>query len=325
LEEQMALVLDTPLVQPWEPQRFELVKTLQHAPRNYGVVELMRDIECGGSFVAVKRIPVTWTCSGPEEFKQQHPNAVEKPWLDAAVASYLHSVNYAYLCEPRGVFQDLENTYIVSTYAAGGDLFSWIQNGPKPGHAREKMVRPVMAQVFEAVSRLHNIGIVHGDISLENIVLMNDELPQVKLIDFGAASLSSMSSGTCDKPPYVAPEMHASSNHDGFLSDIFALGVVLFSVAACCYPWNSTRPGNCKMFSYAYEHGLRPYLLARKTKGGNGEPLARTLSESLVLLLEGLVAMTPTDRVTLGKHTSCGETAETAASVLDSVWWTDSV
>jgi len=318
----MVLLSEASPVQPWAPQRFELVKQLQPSPRNHGVVDLMRDIDRGGCFVAVKRIPVAWTRSGPEEFTQHHPDAVEKPWLDAAVAGFLHSINYAYVCEPVGVFKDMENTYIVSAYAGNGDLFSWIQEGPKPGQARETMVRPVVAQIFDAVRCLHSLGIVHGDISLENIVLTNDELPQVKLIDFGAASLSRMCSGTCDKPPYVAPEIHASSDYDGFLSDTFALGVVLFSIAACCYPWNSTRPGNCKMFSYAYEHGLRPYLLVRKTKGCNGEPLAKALSESLVLLLEGLVAMRPADRVALGKQSACRETAETSASVLDSVWWT---
>jgi serine/threonine protein kinase len=288
------------------------------------VVDLMRDIERGGCFVVVKRMPTSWTCSGPAEFKQRHPNAIEKPWVHAAVAEFLHSKNYAHVCEPLGVFGDIESTYMVSTYAANGDLFSWMQHGPKPGHARETMVRPVLKQACEAVISLHSLGIVHGDISLENIVLTNDDMPKVKLIDFGAASLSCACSGTSDNPPYVAPEMHASSTYDGFLSDTFALGVVLFSVVACCYPWNFTHPGKCKMFSYMYEHGLHPYLLIRKTKGCNGKPLAKVLSESFVLLLEGLLATNPADRVALGKHTSCKETAETTASVLDNVWWWDS-
>jgi len=315
---------DASPVQPWAPQSFELVKTLQPATRNHGFVDLMRDIERGGCFVAVKRMPVTWTCSGPKEFEQHHPDAVEKPWLDAAVASYLHRMNFAYVCEPMGVFQDLENTYFVSAFAANGDLFSWIQSGPSPGKDREVMVRPIVQQLFEAVRCLHSLGIVHGDISLENIVLTNDELPQVKLIDFGAASLSRVCSGKCDKPPYVAPEMYASEHYDGFLSDTFALGVVLFSVAACCYPWNSTHPGSCRMFSYAHAHGLRPYLMVRKSKSCNGQPFAKILSESLVLLLEGLLAMVPEHRVALGRHTSLKNIGISTVSVLDSNWWMDS-
>jgi len=287
-------------------------------------VDLMRDIERGGCFVAVKRMPIAWTRLSPAEFKQQHPNAVEQPWLDAGIAGYLHSVNYSYLCEPLGIFQDLENTYMVNSYAVNGDLYSWVQGGPKPGRTRETKIRPVMQQVFEALRCLHELGIVHGDVSLENIVLANDEtggggMLRVKIIDFGAASLSRMCSGTCGKPSYIAPEIHVCSEYDGVLSDTFSLGVTLFSVAACCYPWLSTRPGKCNMFTYFSRHALRLYLLARKGSH-NGRPLAESLSEPLVLLLQGLLVMNPAERLALCKRTSF---ERTSASVWDSEWWMD--
>jgi len=303
MEEQVKLFLDASPVQPWAPERFEMVKKLQEAPRNEGAVHLMRDIARGGCFVAVKRMPFHWTGSGPTEFKLLHPKSMENPWVDAGVTAFLHNIGCAYVCDPVGVFRDSNYTYMVGTYATKGDLFSWIEGGTKSGTAQEAMVRPIAEQIFEAVMCLHNCGISHRDISLENILLTHEEGQesgtfQVKLIDFGAASLTRMCSGAVGKPPYMAPEMFESDEYDGFLSDTFSVGVVLFSLAVGGYPWLSTRPGKCKMFTYVSYKGFRAYL-----RGSKATPLSESLSEPLVALLEGLVAINPADRSTLGKVT----------------------
>jgi len=328
--ERFKLFQDASPVQPWAPERFETIKKLQEAPRNKGAVHLMRDIERGGCFVAVKRMPRHWTCSGPAEFSQRHSSALENPWSDAGLTGFLHSIGYAYVCDPIGVFTDSSHTYMVSAYATKGDMFSWIEDGEKPGAEREKMVRPVAEQVFEALRCLHAHGISHRDISLENILLTHEEgrddgAPQVKLIDFGAASLTRRCSGMCGKPSYAAPEIFENAEYDGYLADTFSLGVVLFSLAARGYPWLSTRPGNCKMFTYASKNGLRAYLRARKIGGQKGTPLVECLSEPLVALLEGLLAMNPDDRFALGAVTSSlsvwGTVTGTTTSVWDSEWW----
>jgi len=334
VEDRVKLLEDASHVQPWLPERFEMVKRLQEAPRNKGAVDLMRDIASGGCFVAVKRMPLHWTCSGPTDFKQQHCNAMENPWLDAGLTAFLHSIGFAYVCDPVGVFRDSSYTYMVGTYATKGDMFSWIENGKEPGTARENMVRPIAEQVFEAVRCLHDCGIAHRDISLENILLTHEGgqergALQVKLIDFGAASLTRMCSGMCGKPSYAAPEIFESSEYDGFLSDTFSVGVVLFSLAAGGYPWMSTRTGECKMFTYVCNKGLRAYLKARKIGGRGGRPLAESLSEPLVALLEGLVAIDPADRPALGREArsssaACSVVRGSTSSVWDSEWWKNS-
>lgn len=50
---------------------------------------------------------------------------------------------------------------------------------------------PLVAQIFSAVRWLHNLGIAHRDISLENILLAGpSEGARVKIIDFGLATLT---------------------------------------------------------------------------------------------------------------------------------------
>eukprot|EP00419_Tripos_fusus_P026267 CAMPEP_0172723880 /NCGR_PEP_ID=MMETSP1074-20121228/84716_1 /TAXON_ID=2916 /ORGANISM="Ceratium fusus, Strain PA161109" /LENGTH=421 /DNA_ID=CAMNT_0013550203 /DNA_START=43 /DNA_END=1308 /DNA_ORIENTATION=- len=312
----------------WQQDEFEMVRTLQPAPRNRGRVDLMRHVREGGGFVAVKRMANSWVRSGPREFLRHYPDSRERPWFDVGMVAHLHQKGYSYLCQPMGVYRDAENTYIVSSFAGEGDLFAWMDCELQPGHSRETMFRPVLKQVFDAVRWLHALGVAHRDISLENILLMREaegsEL-HVKLIDFGAATLSRHCSGVCGKPSYIAPESYGSATYDAFAADTFSLGVVVFALSAGGYPWHSTKPGECQMFRYVAARGLRRYLLARKLGGQKGPPLAELLSESLVDLLEGLLVLQPCDRLALDtRHTDSQAVdgcSKKTASALDSAWW----
>lgn len=305
-----------------------MVRALQPAPRNRGCVDLMRHVRQGGGFVAVKRMPNSWVKSGPREFMQHYPDSQERPWFDIGIVAYLHEKGYSYLCQPMGVYKDAENTYVLSSYASEGDLFGWMNCKLELGRSRESTLRPMLKQVFDAVRWLHSFGVAHRDISLENILLMRDaegSQLHVKLIDFGAATLSRHCSGVCGKPSYIAPESYGNTGYDAFAADTFSLGVVAFALSAGCYPWHSTKPGGCKLFRYVATRGLRRYLLARKLVDQHGLALAEVFSESLVDLLEGLLVLQPCDRLALDISQAQSQTADgcpsRAMSALDSAWW----
>jgi serine/threonine protein kinase len=93
------------------------------------------------------------------------------------------------------------------------------------GKLPEKEASFFMKQLLLALSYLHNLGITHRDIKLENILLLMDK---VKLCDFGCARRkkqfdSTELLGTID---YLSPEVAASKpyNHK---TDVWAAGVVL--------------------------------------------------------------------------------------------------
>lgn len=54
------------------------------------------------------------------------------------------------------------------------------------GMTDEYQLRCVMGQICTAVDYLHSLGIVHRDLKAENVVV-NGNLKDVKLIDFGSA------------------------------------------------------------------------------------------------------------------------------------------
>lgn len=186
-------------------------------------------------------------------------------------------------------------------------------------------------QMFSAVAWLHDLGICHRDLSLENILLQksadsgSDGL-QVKLIDFG---MSTLQRHTCNeirgKQSYQAPEMHRKDeDYDGFLTDVFALGVVIYCLASQDYPWQSTQPGGCQLFSYVSLKGFRAFLERRKLRKGSGERLIEVFTTPFVDLVAGLTALSPVERFTVGEQ--CWTQPSAPATQRTAVWdlaWLD--
>jgi len=246
-------------VRPWNSSGLEFVERLQDARQNHGTVNLMRSLN-EGSFVAAKQMPNWWMAI-------DHSNSEERPWLDIGVIRYLESQGFPYICKCHGVFRDAHFTYVISSFAEHGDMFKWCSQGPLPGPEREDALRPVVCQLLHAVQLLHNLGIAHRDLSLENILLTGgQDFPQIKIIDFSMATCSRQCCNEpCGKVSYKAPETLVVNKHyDTFLTDSFALGVALFSLGAQDYPWLSTAKGVCRMFDYIMKHGFRAYLAAKK-------------------------------------------------------------
>jgi len=281
-------------VQMWDGKSFTSVQRLQEAVRNHGFVDMMRSSEeLGSRMVAVKRMPNSWVTAGPREFQKQYPTTSERPWYDIGMVKELSNLGYAHVCELVGMFRDFEHTYVVTSLATEGDLFGWCEGEPAPGPQREAVMKPVAAQIVVAVRYLHELGVAHRDLSLENILLTDPgsgEPPQIKLIDFGMCTLRR----TCrkevrGKQSYQAPETHMDQAFDTFLTDDFAVGVTLFAMAAQDYPWTSTARNACQHCEYVRLFGLRKFLEKRKLRKGNGEHLIEVFSPAFVDLVEGLM------------------------------------
>ncbi|CAJ1439493.1 unnamed protein product [Effrenium voratum] len=288
-------------VKRWKEGRFQEVRLLQNAARNQGRVELMKELSTG-KFVAVKRMPVSWTGLNHKDFQKKHPKETEMPWLDIAMAKFLHGKGLPFACEVFGTYRDESETFFVSEFATKGDLFDWSQNGPTPGLERENFLKPVVQQLFTAMRILHSLNIAHLDLSLENTLLTEreDGSLQLKLIDFGMTVVDQHRlAGARGKPSYQAPEMHDMPSFDPLIADTFSVGVVLFGMVGQDYPWLSTRPQGCKCFDFVRTKGLRAYFQKRKARNSNGARLSEVLSEPLMDLLDGVLQVLPADRARL--------------------------
>lgn len=286
-------------VRPWKPGGFAMVRKLQDAPMNKGQVDMMFSFEGSGQAVAVKRMPNSWVTSKPSDFKEQHPKACERPWFDLAVLKALNKRRCPYVCDLLDVFRDEDTTYVVTSLATEGDLFSLCQSRelPLPGPSREHALRPLIVQIFSGVRWLHTVGVSHGDLSLENTVLSNDGSGgyNARLIDFGLGTVSRRHTGKVSgKQVYLPPEVYVQACYDPRLADAYALGVVTFAATAKDYPWATAKPGRCRSFQCYREEGFSAFL--SKRKGPGGLVYDRIFSKPLKTLFEGLLRMAPEDR-----------------------------
>lgn len=320
-------MLDALKVRRWHPVVFQQVKTLQLASQIRSRVELgrLRSGElgrlCSGKLVAVKQIPARSVDCKPAEFLRQFPRSSANPWFGVLVTAYLHEQSFPHVCEPEGVYGDHQHFYVASSFASEGDLFAWLQHGPQLGKQRETLMLPIVKQILDGARQLHDLGVAHRDLSLENIVVAGaGRSCKVKFIDFELSAFSQKAHGRCGKPSYIAPEMSTDTCYDAFLTDSFALGVVIFSLIGRMYPWRSTEPGTCKYFDFATKHGFRTLLKRRVVSRDDPRRLSEAFTEPLVDLLDGLLSFSPESRFMLGERCWSGAETSSHKSVWDLPW-----
>eukprot|EP00929_Paragymnodinium_shiwhaense_P120280 TRINITY_DN92214_c0_g1_i1.p1 TRINITY_DN92214_c0_g1~~TRINITY_DN92214_c0_g1_i1.p1 ORF type:complete len:575 (+),score=89.89 TRINITY_DN92214_c0_g1_i1:295-2019(+) len=322
-ENQLHTAFDPAEIKPWLPGRFELVGKVEDATRNRGTVFVMRDLHTSeGRLVAVKKMPNSWIHGSHKEFCEAYPHETEFPWQDIGCNRFLNSVDFPQACELLGVYRDSEHTGVVTSFCTEGDLFAWCCNlDISPGRDRELLFHPFARQIAYSVQQLHELSIVHRDLSLENMLMTKNESDgslEVKLIDYGMASTSRYFKNCVrGKASYQAPEVHTTQEYDAFQADAFAVGVIIYSVLFKDYPWLSTRPGGCKCFEYVRKHGFRKYFQKRNLRQTH-RPIIEFMSEPLLQLFSGLLALDPEERLTLGESTWGADSGR--RSIWDEPW-----
>ncbi|OPC84662.1 hypothetical protein B4N89_30420 [Embleya scabrispora] len=98
-------------------------------------------------------------------------------------------------------------------------------------------------QVARALQVVHRHGVVHGDVTPENILVTGEWV--AKLADFGisralGAGGTGVGPGVAQgKPRYLAPEV-VRAGRAGRASDMFSLGATLFAAIEGCSPYGAT-------------------------------------------------------------------------------------
>ena len=120
--------------------------------------------------------------------------------------------------------------YLAMEWLEGLDLMDKLRDGVLGVAETIRLAR----HVAEALSVAHELGIVHRDLKPANIFLVGGNLADVKVLDFGIAMLTGLSTGitrtgmTIGTPEYMPPEQaRGERNMDGRV-DVYALGCVIF-------------------------------------------------------------------------------------------------
>jgi len=163
----------------------------------------------------------------------------------------------------------------------------------------ERLAYSYFKELITTVSNIHNLGFVHRDIKLENILIDSDY--NMKLADFGFAR--SFDDSSKDKmltrlgtEYYIAPEMRREDPYSGVKIDVFSCGVVLFIMIFGRPPFRQASSID-PLYKYFSDEQPEKFWdkVERKLNGG------KEYSMTLKLLLNDLLAADPEKRPTAGK------------------------
>lgn len=127
--------------------------------------------------------------------------------------------------------EENDTAYMVMEYLHGCTLKQYIRE--HGGRLDTDHILHICLSVLDALAVVHKAGMIHRDISPENIFICEDLT--VKLIDFGAAKQvyldGEQTMPVVLKPGYAPPEQYAKKDKQGPWTDIYALGATLYFAA----------------------------------------------------------------------------------------------
>ncbi len=151
--------------------------------------------------------------------------------------------------------------YMVWEFIDGTNIQKWItQNGAVP----PRLAIEMSIQALNGLEHLHSMGLIHRDISPENIMLSQDHHGKllVKVIDFGIAKQlaegGESGQGLTQTGMFLGKLKYASPEQAGFLregehldprSDLYSFGIVMYEMLAGRAPFVATNPN-----SYILKH-----------------------------------------------------------------------
>lgn len=207
--------------------RYTRCKILRTTP--FGETALYRDNKLK-QLVVLKRLSISLL---QQEEKSSFERVIENPLSERAVIQLLddpltarapgrnHVVEY----KREGFFTIGDSVFIAMDFCAGGDLYDYVTAKPNRRLSETEALR-LFAQIVKGLSFLHAIKVAHRDLSLENVLLKNDN---VKICDFGlSADANQLSSEVVGKFYYMAPEVTQGVAYDPKSADVWSLGILLF-------------------------------------------------------------------------------------------------
>ena len=237
------------------------VSTSSVSSENYGPYSVLRQIGTGSFSVVKLAVDTRAPPDAPRHvalklIEQSKMKASErfKSSVDREV-ELLRAVDHSNIVKLLDVISGHPIYHVlVLEYVPGGELWNLINESK--ARVSESMVKHIFKQVLDAVEYLHSKNIVHRDLKLENMLLVSypsemmpssptpeevasnipvpstDPTVEIKLTDFGLARFidptDPVLTTRCGSEEYAAPELLMGQPYDGRITDIWALGIILF-------------------------------------------------------------------------------------------------
>jgi calcium-dependent protein kinase len=242
--------------------RYTVEKTLA-----YGDVKLCRD-NITDKQVIIKRAGTISLASiianqSDGESDESYPDLDFSDDSDEMFANLLLSQDggHPHILSTETHFDHDGDAHLVFDFCAGGDLHDLV-------HVAKVLPNDValryFRQIVSGVDFMHDRGLAHRDLSLDNILLDDDNNALVS--DFGTAvNLPGLCELRIGKWDYMAPEVFENRIYDPSLADVWCLGVMLYRMLAGEFPFRNEESRFDPDVAFLEEHGLK--ALVEKCKG----------------------------------------------------------
>ncbi|KAF7369102.1 Serine/threonine-protein kinase MARK2 [Mycena venus] len=159
--------------------------------------------------------------------------------MSASLTREIHhhrTLHHPHVTQMYEVIATENSIWIVTELCSGGELFDYLV---EKGRIPEDEAKIIFGQLCLAVGYLHDKGIVHRDLKLENVLL--DERCRVKLGDFGFTrefEKGALMETFCGTTGYASPEMLQGRKYLGPEVDIWSLGIILYCLLTGTLPFD---------------------------------------------------------------------------------------
>ena len=223
------------------------------------------------------------------------------------------------ICGLQENFDEGEFYFLVLDLVSGGEMFDQLcSEGPYSEATAARLFREVAA----ATAFMHGIGIVHGDLKPENLMLSSSQTVNsvIKVVDFGCAQVDRPGlaqgkggdgKGVASTPAYSPPEAFQKSKPKSLTKssfDMWALGVILYIMLTGVHPFD--------VRGDASDDEIKELIMSGKSPPLDKSPLTAHLSRDAIELIKKLLVKDPRKRISaqdLLEHPWVrGETARTS-------------
>ncbi len=245
------------------PERYTYIRTLGEGA--WGDVSLALDSKTGRE-VAVKSIHLDDT--------------IDRAMLDKEIAT-LTGLDHSHIVRFLDMSVDHGHIHIVTEFIEGKTLREILEDGIPPLDCLKKYAD----QILDALSHVHDRGVIHSDLKPANIIIDADD--SCHLIDFGIVRTASAEIAADIKEirgtlHYMSPEQAEGNPYD-VRSDLFSFGVMLYEMCTGKKPFDGEYD-MAVVYAIMYEDPVPPHKV--------NPDIPEALSQAILELL----AKKPADR-----------------------------
>ncbi|XP_073085286.1 serine/threonine-protein kinase TAO1-like isoform X2 [Manis javanica] len=246
----------------------------------FGAVFFARDVYTY-DVVAIKRIPY----SGKRAMERWQGIIKE--------VRLLRTLKHPNIVEYKGCYLREHRAWLVMEYCSGSvsDLLEFHKM-----QLQEMEISAIIHGALQGLAYLHSCAMIHRDIKAGNILLTPGG--QVKLADFGFASMASSAKSFVGTPHWMAPEIILGRNEEQYDSkvDVWSLGITCIEIAERDPPlfamnakralYHITRNNPPTLQSNEWSGSFRNFVESCLQKNPKDRPTSKTLLKHPFLLRE---------------------------------------